>query len=240
MRAAQEQSRGEQAKGQPLDLERDAASQRGIPDTFEDLESAKKSGGLFGKVNAAFQDALQTGRGTPRTPNAVVEAADKPEVTADDLAIRRAKTTSLKRMTVPEGVIIEGSLTSGSETEIAGRVEGNVTVEGRLFLDPSALITGNIRADYCKLEGLVDGKVECSQELDLGETGRLNGDIVSGKAIRVAGQVFGNVATAGALHLASTAKLVGDVRVRSLVIEEGGAFNGSCAMRTPAQREGAQ
>ena len=113
----------------------------GAPDTYEDLADASKGrGGLFGRVNQAFQEALTSSRGT-RERSPVEEAGDDPNVTADDLAIRRAKTVKPQRMIVPEGVIIDGSMTSGSETEISGRVEGDVTVEGRLYLGASALVS---------------------------------------------------------------------------------------------------
>ncbi len=236
MRAAQERGKAPEQKRKPLNLELDTPSSGDTPDTFDDLDQAGKKS-LLGKVNAAFQGALQTSRGTDRTRDAVAEAGNDPRVTADDLAIRRAKNVSAKRMVIPEGVIIEGSLTSGSETEISGRIEGNVTVDGRLYLGASALITGDVRAVVCRIDGLVDGKVECSEELTLGKTGRLNGDLLCGKAIHVGGQVFGNASTSGVLHLAETAQLVGDIRVRKFIMEAGGTFNGQCAMRTPAQRK---
>ena len=139
-------------------------------------------------------------------------------------------------MIVPEGVIIGGPMTSGAETEIGGRVDGDVTVDGRLFIGSTALISGNVRAVSCRVEGLVEGKVECSQELELGSTGRLNADVVSGKRVTLAGQVYGNVSTGGMLRLVSTGRIEGNIHARQLVIEEGAVFNGVCVMRTPAQR----
>jgi cytoskeletal protein CcmA (bactofilin family) len=222
-------------KRKPLDLELDTPVSGDVPDTFDDLEEAKRKS-LFSKFNERFQDALQSSRGTDRTRDAVEEASEDPQVSADDLAMRRAKSVNTKRMVVPEGVIIQGSMTSGSETEIGGRIEGDVNVDGRLYLGTSALITGNVRAVYCKVEGLVDGKMECSQELELGKTGRINGDVLAGKSVQMAGQIFGNVSTPGLLHLTESAKLAGDIRARRLLIEEGASFNGSCIMRPPAQR----
>ena len=208
----------------------------GAPDTYEDLaEASKGRGGLFGRVNQAFQDALTSSRGT-RERSPVEEAWEDPAVTADDLAIRRAKTVKPQRMIVPEGVIIDGSMTSGSETEIAGRVEGDVTVEGRLYLGASALVSGNVRATSCRVDGLVEGRMECTEELELGTSGRLNADTMAGKRIILAGQVFGNVATGGILRLVSSGRLTGDIRARRLIIEEGAQFNGGCTMRAPAQR----
>lgn len=214
--------------------------QQQIPDTYEAMEEAGRSGGLFGRMNQAFQEALHTSRGPGRTRDAVEEAGDSPSVTADDLAIRRARNVKLQRMVVPEGVIIEGNMTSGSETEIAGKIEGNVTVEGRLYLAPSALISGNVRATSCRVDGLVEGRVECTQELELGKTGRLSADALGGKEVIIGGQIFGDVSTGGVARLLATAKVNGNIRTRRVVIEEGALFNGSCTMRTPAQRSETQ
>ncbi|NIA15581.1 MAG: hypothetical protein GWP08_16080 [Nitrospiraceae bacterium] len=220
----------------PLNLNADIPGGTGDPDTFAELDRASKRGGLLGRMNAAFHDALQSGRGGE-------EGADirqaPPRATADDLAIRRAKHTSPRKMVVPEGVVIAGSMSSGSETEISGRVEGDVIVDGRLYLGPTALITGNVRATSCKVEGLIEGKIECSQEIDLGPHGRLNADAMAGKKITVAGQVFGSITAGGLLRLVASGRIDGDVHAKRLVIEEGASFNGGCTMRTPAQRQGA-
>lgn len=206
-------------------------------DAYEDLAAAgKESTGLLGRMSQAFQDAIQSSRGPGRKRSPAEEAGDDPYVTADDLAIRRAKNVKLQRMVVPEGVIIDGSMTSGSETEICGRVEGDVTVDGRLYLGASALISGNVRATSCKVEGLVEGKMDCTEDLELGRTGRLNADVLAGKRFLLAGQVFGNVSTTGLLHMVESARLTGDVRARRIIVEEGALFNGKCVMRAPAQR----
>jgi cytoskeletal protein CcmA (bactofilin family) len=211
-----------------------------VPDTYEALEEAGRSGGLFGGMKQAFQEALHTSRGPGRTRDAVVEAGESPGVTADDLAIRRARNVKLQRMVVPEGVIIEGNMTSGSETEIAGKIEGNVTVDGRLYLAPSALVSGNVRATSCRVDGLVEGRVECTQDLELGKTGRLSADAIGGKEVTLAGQVFGDISTGGITRLLASAKVTGNIRTRRVVMEEGALFNGSCTMRTPAQRSETQ
>ncbi len=204
---------------------------------FEALGKARKKG-LFGRFNARLNDALETSRGTTElVRNVVVETAETPNANADDLAMRRAKTVSPKKMIIPEGVIIEGSLTGGSETEVGGRIDGNITVDGRLYLGPSALVSGNVSAGSCKIEGLVEGRVECSDEVELAPTGRLNADVIAGKKASIAGQVFGNVITPGVLRLCSGCKVEGDVRARSLVLEEGATLNGECSMRPPSQKE---
>lgn len=206
------------------------------PDTYEALEKAGKRDSILGRWLHSIDDKLATNRGPARVRSAADEAGENPNVTADDLAIRRAKNVKPQRMIVPEGVIIEGNMSSGSETEISGRIEGDVTVDGHLHLGASALVTGNVRASSCMIEGLVEGKVECSEDLELGRTGRLNADAMAGKTIHLGGQVFGSVSTAGVVRLRSTARLTGNIRTRRIVIDDGAIFNGSCTMRTPAQR----
>lgn len=229
--------RKEQATAKPqVQWKSVEAPVQNAPDTYEALEKASKRDSIFGRWLHSIDDKLTTNRGPARVRSAAEEAGENPGVTADDLAIRRAKNVKPQRMVVPEGVIIEGNMTSGSETEISGRIEGDVTVDGRLYLGASALVTGNVRATSCSIEGLVEGKVECSEDLDLGRTGRLNADAMAGKEMNLGGQVFGNISTAGVARLRSTARLTGNIRSRRVVIDEGAVFNGTCTMRTPSQR----
>jgi len=205
---------------------------------YNELRTAGRRGDtILGRVNQRFQEVLHTNRGPAKMRDSVVETQGRPEVTADDLAMRRARTVKAQRMIVPEGVIIGGSLSSGSETEISGRVEGDVNVNGRLYLGKSALVTGSIEATSCKIDGLVEGRVSCAEELDLGETGRLNADSQAGKRVVLAGHVTGNVTTGGVAILGRGANLSGNIRARAIVMDDGAVFNGECTMRPPAQRE---
>jgi cytoskeletal protein CcmA (bactofilin family) len=205
---------------------------------YRELRTAGRRGdSLFGRVNQRFQEVLHTNRGPAKMRDPVVETEGRPEMTADDIAMRRARTVKTQRMVVPEGVIIGGSLSSGSETEISGRVEGDVNVNGRLYLGKSALVTGSVEATSCKIDGLVEGRVNCAEELDIGETGRLNADSQAGKRVVLAGHVTGNVTTGGVAVLSRSAQLDGNIRARSIVVDEGAIFNGGCTMRPPAQRE---
>lgn len=207
------------------------------PDTFEALkEATQESGGLFGRMNKRLQEAINSGRGDNRQYNARAEAGDNPRVTSDDLALRRARNTKPRKMVIPDGVIIQGSLTSGSESEVAGRIEGDLFVDGDLMIAPSALVSGNVRTVRCRVEGLVDGRLECSDALDLGQSGRLNNDVVVGNQFVVAGQVFGNILCGGLLRLTPSAKVTGNVHCKRILIEEGAVLNGQFSMRTPAQK----
>lgn len=201
--------------------------------------------GFFGRFNARLNDALQQGRPAERgmdgmptpIPPAPTASAEAAAASGDQAALRAAKSMGTGRMVVPEGVVIEGSLMGSADTEIHGRITGDISIEGRLYLGAKAVVSGNVRAVSCQIEGNVEGKVECSDEVQLGTSGRLHADVLAGKRIFLAGQVYGNVATPGALKLASTCRVDGDVRARNLAMDEGAALNGKCIMRAPTQQQ---
>lgn len=200
------------------------------------METNPKKGSLLNKFNAKFQDAIQSNRGEDTisvAPSAQEASAD---VAGDTLAIHKAKSMQVQRMIVPEDVVIEGKLTSNSETEIWGKNDGDVTVNGRLLLARGADITGNVRATNGKIQGNILGKIDCSDQLDVGETGRLHSDVTVGNRVALAGKVTGNITCGGVIELLSTAEVTGNIRARSLVIEEGAVLNGSCTMARQEQR----
>lgn len=217
-----------------------AGQGRGFDDSAEDGQR-QRQGSLLGRMNQRFQDVLQTSRGGGREPSALTEVREEipptpVAVNVDDLAGRRARTVRPQRMVVPEGVLIEGNLTSGSDTEIAGRIEGNVAVESAtLVLESSAQISGTVRAGNCRVEGFVDGRVECAQDLEIGQNARINAGVSAARRLSVAGQIMGDITSGGLVRLAATAKVSGDIRARNIVIEEGAVFNGSCIMRPSGQ-----
>ncbi len=196
-------------------------------------DGGKKKSSLFGKFNKSFQDAIEDGRGEEALRQTVTEVPKAPAAPSDDIAVRSAKAQTTERMTVPDGVVIGGTLTSSSETQISGRVDGDVTVEATLSLSSTCFISGKVRAATCTLQGKVDGNLECTNELVIGQSGNLNADAMSGKDMTIAGKVTGNVQCGGVLRLMKTANLTGNIRARSILFDEGATFNGTCSMSRP-------
>ncbi|MCK5862995.1 MAG: polymer-forming cytoskeletal protein [Candidatus Hydrogenedentes bacterium] len=209
-------------------------SNLGTDKDFRKMSEAGNSG-IFSRISNKFNDALQSGRSSGQSQEIPPSMAKR---SADDVALMRARSTKTQKMYIPNGVIIEGSLTGGSETEIHGRIEGNITVDGILFIGKTALITGNVRADACQVEGLIEGKVECSNNLFVAATGRLAANALAGKQIRIAGQIEGNATTPGTLRIEAGGIVNGDVKTRVFSMDDGATLNGCCVMRTPSQKEG--
>ncbi len=237
-------SRSERGKGEPKRRSRTKEPRAEIvprpedgADTYEALAEATNKSSLLDRFNTAFHEALQNRRaGNRRRAASASDISVGEHVTADDLAIRRAQYVTPRKMTIPEGVIVDGSLSSPAETEIDGRIQGDVFVEAPLTLGANALISGKIQAAKCEVKGLVEGKVECSGELVLSQSGRLKADVLAGKSLTAAGRIDGDVICGGLLHVCSTAQITGDIRAKQIVIEDGAQVNGRCSMSSPAQK----
>jgi cytoskeletal protein CcmA (bactofilin family) len=55
---------------------------------------------------------------------------------------------------------------------------------------------------------------------------------VRGQDVTVAGSVEGSISASGRLLILKSGRVVGDVTVRSILIEEGGVLSGRCQMQS--------
>lgn len=99
------------------------------------------------------------------------------------------------------------------------------------IVGPSVKIEGDLRSNgNLRIDGLVTGKVNTSQNLFIGESANISADISAENAI-VNGTVAGNIKVPGTLVLGRTAKISGDINCGSLQVEQGALFNGKCQMK---------
>ncbi len=80
-----------------------------------------------------------------------------------------------------------------------------------------------------RIDGKLEGQLECNGKVVVGESGQITGDITATNA-EVIGRVTGNVVVTEMLTLKSSAILEGDIQVRRLAIEPGAVLNGKCTM----------
>ena len=96
------------------------------------------------------------------------------------------------------------------------------TVIGRGITLEAALLTGK---ESVRVDGVFLGDVNLGGSLILGETGTIEGN-VRGKYVIVAGHVKGNIECEGILHISSTARVYGDIKAASIIVDEGGQLSG--------------
>ncbi len=98
----------------------------------------------------------------------------------------------------------------GSQTEFLGKVSGS----------------GSIRID-----GRLQGEVDVEGDAFVGQDGVVVADIHA-RDIVIAGEVRGNLHSAGRLELLPTSRLFGDIHAVRLAIADGAMFRGNCQAYT--------
>lgn len=93
-------------------------------------------------------------------------------------------------------------------------------------------LEGTVNAEgTIRLDGTVHGGLNITGNLIVGEEGAVKGNIKVENAF-VAGVVEGNVIATSQLHITHTAKLIGDITVKTVIIDEGAVFVGNCKIIT--------
>lgn len=97
-------------------------------------------------------------------------------------------------------------------------------------IGPGVTLKGSLRAQSgVRLDGTVEGDVETTGNVIVGEKGQVNANIVA-QNVFISGYVKGNVTARGRLEISGKGKLWGDMKAETLAVEEGGVFRGQSAM----------
>ena len=103
---------------------------------------------------------------------------------------------------------------------------------GMMFnaLTAGSKIVGNITADSdFRIDGLIEGEINCTGKIVIGEAGRVKGSIVCENA-EILGLMDGKISCRQQLSLRASGKIQGDVQTKTLIVEPGALFNGTCSM----------
>ncbi|MGD2270876.1 MAG: polymer-forming cytoskeletal protein [Desulfobacterales bacterium] len=103
------------------------------------------------------------------------------------------------------------------------------------FLGSKASVDGTIEFEgTIRLDGSVKGKIKSSGgTVIVGEKAVVDAEIIVGTAI-IMGQVQGTIDAEERIEVYPPGRVVGDIQAPVISIEEGGLFNGNCAMKNTA------
>lgn len=111
----------------------------------------------------------------------------------------------------------------GKKKQINPNITDTLVGEGSHF-------EGRIKSEASlRIEGMVTGDMECTGDVTVGERGIVKSNI-SARNIIIAGSVHGNIMSKGILKITATGKLYGNTTTASLMIDEGGLFQGTSKM----------
>lgn len=103
---------------------------------------------------------------------------------------------------------------------------GQLTILGEgCVVDGSLSVPHDVRID-----GTLKGKISTEGVLTVSESGIIEATEVTAKSALIFGRLTGNLTADDRVELGGNAALVGDLKARELVINEGARFQGHCAM----------
>jgi cytoskeletal protein CcmA (bactofilin family) len=99
------------------------------------------------------------------------------------------------------------------------------------IIGKDTVITGTLDVKGAlRVDGSVKGKIICSDCVTIGATGEVEAEIEANAAI-IAGQMVGNISTTDKIELQAKCEMNGDLKTKSLIIEQGAVFCGACNMK---------
>ncbi len=102
-------------------------------------------------------------------------------------------------------------------------------------LTAGSKIVGNITADSdFRIDGTIEGELNCTGKVIIGEGGKIKGTVNCANA-EIMGTMEGKVTCSQQLNLRASGKINGDVITKTLIVEPGAIFNGTCSMGNKAQ-----
>ena len=97
-------------------------------------------------------------------------------------------------------------------------IGAGITIEGEVASDEDVVVAGTIR-----------GKLHAKEGITIEEGATVEADVVGG-AMRVAGQVTGNIQSTDRVDLQPGARVIGNVKALRITIADGAQFKGNVDM----------
>ena len=98
------------------------------------------------------------------------------------------------------------------------------------FLDRGATFRGELEfEDTMRIDGKFNGRIRSKNELIVGESAHIEGDLHIGR-IAISGTVVGKIVATQRVEIHRNGKVYSDIDTPALIIEEGAIFQGNCVM----------
>ena len=98
------------------------------------------------------------------------------------------------------------------------------------FVDSGASFKGELEfEDTMRIDGRFNGKINSKNELIVGESAHIEGDIHVGR-VAISGTVIGKIVADQRVEIHRNGKVYSDIDTPALIIEEGAIFQGNCVM----------
>ena len=129
--------------------------------------------------------------------------------------------------TIIRGMTVTGNISSDGSLDVHGAVDGNIEIDGKLSV--TGKIEGDSKADEIFINGAkIIGGLFSNNSVKVAGGSVIKGNIKASAAV-VAGAVKGDIDVQGPVILDATAVIVGNIKSKSIQINNGAIIEGSCS-----------
>jgi cytoskeletal protein CcmA (bactofilin family) len=126
-----------------------------------------------------------------------------------------------------EGMTVNGNINCAGSLDVLGIVEGNLEVSGKLSI--AGRVVGDSKADNIFVDGAkITGGLFSNSSVKVAQGSVVKGNIKAAAAV-FAGAVKGDIDVQGPVVLDSTAVIVGNIKSKSIQINNGAIIEGTCS-----------
>lgn len=145
------------------------------------------------------------------------------------------------------GTVITGDFTAEQNVAVYGKIVGNLTTSGNVYINHGAVVSGFVKANRITVEGYVENglngtdilitgpcKIKGGIKASNGNITISNGSIVIGDivsesgSVNIAGAVKGNIDAKEMVTVYESAIIQGNIHSAQIAIEPGAALDGTC------------
>ena len=99
----------------------------------------------------------------------------------------RAVENPARESVIAADLTIEGKIEGAGHVRIAGKFKGDVKVQGNLTIEQGTKVAGGVAASKVTLAGELEGNIASAQQVELLQSGVINGDLKAGSLTVAAG-----------------------------------------------------
>lgn len=128
---------------------------------------------------------------------------------------------------ITAGTIIEGNMSSSGSINLNGKIKGNIACHGKLVV--SGTIVGTSQAaEIFTNNARIEGDVASEGSIKIGNGSIVLGNVYATSAV-IGGAVRGDIDVHGPVIIDATAVIQGNIKSRSVQINNGAAIEGNCS-----------
>ena len=219
-----EEELAKESDASKTDAEKEEAASEETIEKFGTVETVNGFDADLGAMLDKVEDLEVADLDVPEEPIYVAPAAAEAVV---ETPVVSAKNVANEVSVLTDSMIINGNIATEGALDVRGSIVGNVEVLGKLNI--TGVIQGNSQAAEIYAEGArITGELRSGGSVKIGQSTVIIGNIFANSAV-IAGAVKGDIDVKGPVILDSSAIVMGDIKSKSVQINNGAVIEGMCS-----------